>query len=131
MNNKSTETVLVDYIAFIAPDKSLTKFEIKQEYFNDGNKLGSDQINLVLDIIFDDSAGGMRPQRNSRPDWLIASSYIWDPNKNDAEKEYKFLHFTTTDEFGDHRYLTFMLFHINEEVKRGSRLESELSKICK
>lgn len=128
MNKQSTETILVDYVAFIAPDKTLSGFEIKQQYYIDGEKLGDDQIKLVLDIIFDDSAGGMRNQRISRPDGSYIHSYIGEYHKSDAEKEYKFLHFTTTNEHGDHKYLSFMLFHIDEETKRGSRIESEISK---
>ena len=128
MNKQSTETILVDYVAFIAPDKTLSGFEIKQEYYTEGEKLVDDQIKLVLDIIFDDSAGGIKRQRISRPEGSCASSYIGEIHRGDGEKEYKFLHFTTTNEFGDHRYLSFMLFHIDEETKRGSRLESEISK---
>lgn len=124
MNYTATEIRLVEYVAFIAPDITLSNFEFKQEYYLPGSQLPLENKKFILDIVFDDSTGGMKRPRISKPESYNTQADLRGRETN-SSKEYKVIHFTTTDENGLNKFITLMLFHIDDQPKRTSRLDSE------
>lgn len=121
----ATDIKLVDYLGFIAPDASLSNFEFKQEYSRDGHKITEEKKKLILDIVFDDSTGGMKRPRLSKPETYLPKANVCQNDNQDYNKEYKFVHFTTTDENGAHKYITLILFHLEDVNKRISNCDEE------
>jgi len=124
MKKKLTETRLIEYLGFITPDKSLSNFEFCQEFSKSGYQLQHEHKNLLLDIVFDDSTGGLKRPRISKPESNNENTNIYDFNDNEIDKEYKFVHFTTTDQEGINQFITLIMFHVDDSSQRISRLET-------